>query len=72
MIELGKQCDIAVDRQNEIEFRIARTPTTTLLGIVTKLRVEASVVTEHEFHNTEHGIKTALAGAEYLLAQSKQ
>ena len=61
-----------MDRQNEIEFRIAQTPTTTLLGIVTKLRLEAESETDYEFASTEPLIKTALAGAEHLLEQSQK
>ena len=64
--------DAATDRLGEIETRIAETPTTTILGIVTKLRAEVYVEVDYQFTTTENVIKTALAGAEYLLAQSKQ
>ena len=70
--ELGGQSDTAIERLGEIEKRIAATPTTTLLGIVTKLRAEASVEVEYEFTTTGNVIETALAGAEYLLARSQE
>ena len=70
--ELEAQSDAAYKRLGEIEKRISETPTTTLFGIVTKLRVEASMEVEYEFWTTEHMVKTALAGAEYLLAQSRK
>ena len=70
--ELDAQSDVAYKRLGEIEKRISETPTTTLLGIVAKLRVEASTETEYEFWTTEHVIKTALEGAEHLLAQSEK
>ena len=70
--ELDVQSDAAGERLGEIEQRIAVTPTTTILGIAAKLRAEAFVEVEYEFTTTEHVIKTALAGAEYLLAQSQK
>lgn len=62
----------AGDRLGEIEQRIAVTPTTTILGIATKLRAEVFAEVDYVFTTTEHVIKTALAGAEYLLAQSQE
>ncbi len=64
--------DAAQERLGEIESRIAVTPTTTILGIVTKLRAEVFVEVEYQFTTTENVIKTALAGAEHLLAQSQE
>ncbi len=70
--ELGVQSDAALGRLGEIETRIAETPTTTILGIVAKLRVEASTETEYEFWTTENIMKTALEAAEHLLAESEK
>ena len=70
--ELGFQSDATFERLGEIEKRISETPTTTLFGIVTKLRVEASTETEYEFWTTENIMKTVLEGAEHLLAQSQK
>ena len=64
--------DAAQERLGEIEKRIAVTPTTTILGIATKLRAEVFAEVEYEFTTTENVIKTALAGAEHLLAQSQE
>ena len=64
--------DAAQDRLGEIEKRIAETPTTTILGIVTKLRAEVFAEVDYDFTTTENVIKTTLAGAEYLLAQSQE
>ena len=70
--DLGGQSDAAEERLGEIEQRIAETPTPTILGIATKLRAEAFAEVEYEFTTTENVIKTALAGAEHLLAQSQE
>ena len=70
--ELVVQSNAAGDRLGEIEQRIAETPTTTILGIVTKLRAEVYVEVDYQFTTTENVIKTALAGAEHLLAQSRK
>lgn len=70
--KFGAPSDAAGDRLGEIEKRISVTPTTTLLGIATKLRVELSAEVEYEFWTTENAIKTALEGAEHLLAQSRK
>lgn len=67
----GAPSDAATERLAKIETRIAETPTTTILGIVTKLRTEASLEVDYDFWATEHTIKTALAGAEHLLARSQ-
>ena len=70
--ELDVQLEAAGDRLGEITQRIAVTPTTTILGIAAKLRAEAFVEVKYKFTTTEHVIKTALAGAEYLLARSQK
>ena len=70
--KFGAPSDAAGRRLIEIEERIAETPTTTILGIVTKLKVEASSEVEYEFTTTEKIIKTALEAAEHLLAQSEK
>ena len=64
--------DAAGDRLGALENRIAVTPTTTILGIVTKLRAEVHAEVDYQFTTTEKIIKTALAGAEYLLAGSEK
>ena len=70
--ELAVQSNAAGDRLGEIETRIAETPTTTILGIVTKLRAEVYGEVEYQFTTTENAIKTALEAAEHLLAQSEK
>ena len=70
--KLDAESDASYKRLGEIEKRISETPTTTVLGIVAKLRVEASTETEYEFWTTEHIIETALEGAEHLLVQSEK
>ena len=68
----GAQSNAAGDRLGEIETRIAETPTTTILGIVTKLRAEVYGEVEYQFTTTENVIKTVLEAAEHLLAQSEK
>ena len=70
--ELAVQSNAAGDRLGEIETRIAETPTTTILGIVTKLRAEVYGEVEYQFTTTENVIKTVLEAAEHLLAQSEK
>ena len=64
--------DAAGDRLGALENRIAVTPTTTILGIVTKLRAEVHAEVDYQFTTTEKIIKTALEAAEHLLAQSEK
>ena len=68
----GAPSNAAGDRLGEIETRIAETPTTTILGIVTKLRAEVYGEVEYQFTTTENVIKTVLEAAEHLLAQSEK
>ncbi len=68
----GAPSDAATERLAKIEQRIAVTPTTTILGIVTKLRAEVFAEVEYQFTTTGNVIKTALAGAEHLLARSQE
>ena len=63
----GAPSDAAIEKLDKIEIRIAATPTTTLLGIVTKLRTEVHAEVDYQFSTTENVIKTTLAGAEHLL-----
>jgi len=51
--------DAAQERLGEIEKRISVTPTTTILGIATKLRAEVFAEVEYEFTTTENVIDKA-------------
>ena len=70
--KLDAESDAAYKRLGDIEKRISETPTTTLLGIAAKLRVEAASDVEYETTTSENIMKTALAGAEHLLAESEK
>ena len=70
--KFGAPSDAANVKLGEIETRIAETPTTTILGIVTKLRAEVHAEVDYQFTTTEKIIKTVLEAAEHLLAESEK